>query len=213
MQYNENEEIILQKHYYYGGYINYKAFRDFHLNNGLDDKYFRSNHCLLLGFIVEKFHKHLKTPNIMHDGKKYIQLNNKFILDNLINLKVKHRTITYYIAALKKSKLISVEVRGENNRYVHVNSELIKLCYDYDSQLRPINFLQNNKPELWKAFVFEWKDHFDSKESFKNFIDNFNDNRDVKAAAYNTGDIYTHLLNSVRYHLYGKGHEKLIIIK
>ncbi|MFD1163675.1 hypothetical protein [Hwangdonia seohaensis] len=205
MQDNKNNGAIPQTHYYYGGYINFKAFRDYHLNNGLDDNYFKSNHCLVLAFIVEKFHKHDNTPHIIHNNKKYILVNTNFIVDNLIYLKVKSRTVKNYLEAFKKNNLISVEVRNENSRYVNVNSELIKLCYDIHYAIRPINFLQKNKPELWKMFMNEWEVYFESKQSFKKFVDDFNDTRDIEEYSYNTKTIYEHLLNSVHYHIYGKG--------
>lgn len=204
MQDKENKEITLQSNYYYGGYINYKAFKDYHLNNCIDDTYFKSNHCLLLAFIVEKYHKNDKAPYLMHDGKKYVLMNTNFMADNIINLKVKSRMIKNYIADFKKYNLISVEVRNKNSRYIHVNEELIKLCYEIDYTIRPINFLKNNKPELWKGFVNEWEVYFKTKGGFKEFIDDFNDTRDIKDLSYNTKTIYEHLVNAIRYHLYGK---------
>lgn len=188
--------------YRYGSYVNYKAFKDFHILKNVCDLYFKSPHCLLMAFIVESFHKNDKMPMIEINKERFVLMNSNYILDNLIYLKVKPRMLKIYLNELKTSEMIKVHIEGENNRYINVDKSLIQLCYEIDYSIRSINFLQKNKPTLWKGFVNEWQPHFKSKKEWKDFIDDFNDQRDIEGYSYNTTNIYEHLLNAVKVKVY-----------
>ncbi|GAA4940503.1 hypothetical protein GCM10023314_11670 [Algibacter agarivorans] len=193
-----------QVNYYYGSYINYKAIKDFHLNNNLKDEYLKVSHCVLLAFIIESFRKNDKMPMIMFEGEKYVLMNTNYILDNLIYLKVSSRMLKKYLVPLKDNGLIKIHIKNRKDRYINVHKKLIELCYDVDYSIRSISFLEKNKPTLWKGFVNEWQPLFNDKESFKKFIDRFNDTRDINEYNYNTKNIYEHLLNAVKFELYGR---------
>lgn len=197
-----NKENV--SNYYYGSYVNYKAFKDYHITNNIDDKYFKSNHCLILAFIVERYYKHLKTPSISYKNEKYLLMNTNYILNNLVYLKIAPRQFKNCLSQLKTNGLIKVFIENKTNRYIFVNSDLIKLCYTKDWTITPIDFLIKNKPDVWKVFKNEWEPHFKNKESFKKFIDDFNDNRIMEGENFNTSNIYDHLINSVRNKLYSK---------
>lgn len=194
--------------YYYGSYINYKAIRDFHLHFNLNDSYLKPAHCILLSFITESFHKHDKLPSIQCGDKRYVLMNTNFILHNLIYLKVGHRQIKNYLQDLRRNQLIQTVIAENRNRYITVHTKLIQLCYKLDWNISSTNYLEKNKPELWKAFISEWKPHFKDTESFQDFIWYFNGTRTIKAYSYNTKYIYNHLLNAVRFWLDKKKHNK-----
>ncbi|WP_147677276.1 hypothetical protein [Algibacter pacificus] len=192
------------KNFNFASYVNYKAFKDYHVKHGIDDEYMTSNYCVLLAYIIENFQKNSNMPRIKRNGLDYALMNTGFILENLIYLRIESRSLKSYIKVLKDNGIIKVWIEDENNRFIHVNPDLIKLCYEMDYSTRPINFLIKNKPELWKAFACEWEPHFKSKEDFKKFCDYFNDERDMQGYNNNTKNIYDHLVNAVRRNLYGK---------
>ncbi|MCB0747282.1 MAG: hypothetical protein KDC90_07440 [Ignavibacteriae bacterium] len=201
----ENDENINPSNYCYGSYFNYKAFNDFHLIKGIDDSYLTPGHCMLLAFMVEKFYKDRKMPMIEKNGIRYVLMNTNFIKDNLIYLNVKERTIKNYISKFKRHGLMKIEVKDKSNRYVNINDELVNLCYEKYGIWKPINYLMEYRPEWWKGFVNEWRPYFIDEDSFKLFVDNFNDTRDIEQLSYNTKEIYDHLLKSVNYKIYGSG--------
>ncbi|WP_370477078.1 hypothetical protein [Tamlana flava] len=212
----KDKEIIQNEarvNYYYGSYLNYKAFKDFHLKNNIDDSYLTPAHCMLLAFMVDKFYKDRKMPHIVKNGCRYVLMNTNFIKDNLVYLFVGERMIKKYISNFKKFGLMKIEVKDESNRYVNINKELINLCFEKHFTFRPINHLIQSRPELWKGFVKEWEPYFDSKEEFKFFIDDFNDTRDIDELNYNSKEIYEHLINSVKFKIYGKGSKRGLKIR
>lgn len=186
--------------YRYGSYVNYKAFKDYHISKNICDQYFKNPHCTLMAFIIENFHKMEKMPHITVNGERFVMMNSNFILDNLIYLKVKSRMLINYLNELKNSGMIKIHVHEKTNRYINVDKTLIKLYYEIDYTISSTNYLEKNKPMLWKDFVNEWKPNFDNGQ-WKNFIDDFNATRVIEGHTLNTKTIYEHLLNSVRYHL------------
>lgn len=201
-----NNEI--STNYYYGSYLNYKAFKEFHYINKIDDSYLTPGHCMLLAFMVEKFQKDLKMPHLIKNGLRYVLMNTNFIKDNLIYLSVKERTIKYYISTFKKVGIIDVEIMNKNNRFVNINNELLNLYPKRHWSMTPINYLIKNYPDLWKSFVNDYEPYFNSKEDFKRFVDDFNCNREIDELSYNSKEIYGHLLNSVRYKIFGAGNKR-----
>ena len=202
MKNTQNTTSILN--YKYGLYINYKAFNDYHISNNLDDKYFKIIQCNLMAFIVAEFHKNHKMPHRMIKNERYVMMNSDYILDNLIFLKIKSSMLKKYLVPLKANGLIKVYVENRKDRFINVSKQLINLYYSMDISIRPTNYLEHFRPDLWKDFKNEWELQFKDKKSFKLFIDNFNDNRDIKGYPNNVKDINTHLKNAAEHKLFGK---------
>jgi hypothetical protein len=196
--------IKLQKnkgddYYCYGQYHNYKAIKDFHLVNGLNDSYFKPQHCMILTFITESFFRQKKMPSINHLGKRYVLMNTNFIMDNLPYLQVKERQIKNYIKQLSDNKFINLYNEGNRNRYVNVNSKFVELCYQREYlPMSAVAILAKSKTHFWKMFVDEWKPRFKDETLFNKFLVGFDSNRLVKQSSYNPNDIAQHIINAVR---------------
>jgi hypothetical protein len=190
--------------YKYGSYINFKAIKDYCIKRKINDDYIKPQHCILLAFMVESYYKASKMPSIEINGTRYIMMNSNYILNNLIYLRVKERSLKYYISDLKKSKIINIHVENKKDRYVSIDSVLVNLYYNNDHTFKSTNYLAKNQPDLWKGFVSDWQPYFKTTEDFKRFIDGFNDTRDIDEMPYNSKEIYDHLINAVKYKIYGK---------
>ncbi|PKQ45911.1 hypothetical protein [Confluentibacter flavum] len=195
-----------QVNYKYGSYINYKAFKDYHVINNINDGYFNVYHCMIMGFILDEFHKNNNMPQLLFENEKYVLMNTNYILDNLIYLGIKESMFKKHFRLLKVNGLVKIKVIKRKDRYVNVNKQLIELCFNLDYTIKPTNYLEQYKPHLWKSFKNEWEQYFKDKISFKKFIDDFNDTRNENDYNYNSKEIYFHLLNAVQFKIYGKIH-------
>ncbi|PNW27411.1 hypothetical protein [Formosa algae] len=193
----------------YGVYINYKAFKDYHLLNGISDNYFKIQHCCLMAYIIDEFQKNSNLKTLNFDNEKYVYLGNKFILDNLVYLKIEKSMLQKYLNTLKTNGLIKTHVLNDTKRYINVNNQLLELYFGgMDFSITAINYLIQYKPTYWKTFKNEWEPHFKNQEHFKQFIDNFNNTRLLEGLNNNGKEIFEHLTNAVNYELYKRPRKK-----
>ena len=99
----------------YGSFLNYKAFKDYHVTNKISDAYFNKNHCVIMAFIVDDFRKTKTIPDITIENEKYVLMNSNYILNNLIYLKIKKSQLKKYLIL----------------KYRLLNFVLLKFLYQY----------------------------------------------------------------------------------